>query len=97
MLETLQNASYKFDSFSEFSDRLQYLDWFKNNHEFKTVNVTPDVALKFKGKLYGLFREVGIDPRVYLYTMYINGYNSPVDYNGDRLTFSVGINPNIPK
>lgn len=96
MLETYQTNDFSFDSIQQLNDNLQYIDYIDHNYEYKTVNVDPDVAFRYQGNLFGLFKELNIQPHLYVYTMYLNKYNNPVEYDGTKITFVLAIKPPIP-
>jgi hypothetical protein len=54
------------------------------------------MAYRYQGNLFGLFREMNIDQSLYLYTMYINGLTSPVEFDGTKYVFDIAIKPPIP-
>lgn len=96
MLENFQTNDYSFESLSQLNDNLQYLDHIDRNYEFKTVTVSPDTAYRYQGNFFGLLSTMNIDPGLYLYTMYINGYKNPRDYAGDKFELKLAIKPPIP-
>ena len=97
MLNSLMVNEYSFNSITEINDNLQYLDYINSNYEFKEVNINPDMCYKFQGDFFGLLKELNIEPHLYMYTMYLNGYNNPVDFTGENLpTIKLAIKPPIP-
>lgn len=96
MLENFQVNDYSFDNIETLNDNLQYIDYINNNYEFKEVIVEPILAYKYQGNLFGLFHELNISPNLFLFTLYINGYNNPIEYDGNKLTFKIAIKPPIP-
>jgi hypothetical protein len=96
MLESFQVNDYSFDSITELNDNLQYIDFIKANYDFKEIAVDPGVAYRYQGNLFGLFRYLNVDPKLFLYTMYINNLTSPVDFNGEIYNFKIAIKPPIP-
>lgn len=96
MLETFQTNNYSFDDFNTLNDNLLYLDYIKNNYEFNTVAIEPAMAYRNKGNLIALLQELRIDTQLYVYTQYINGYNSPQDFDGTAKTLLLPIIPPIP-
>ena len=96
MLEAFMVNSFSFRSYTELNDNLLYLDYIKANYENSIVNIQPDVAYRFIGNFYGLLRELNIDPSLFLYTLYINEYNNPTEYNGLVYTLQIPTNPPIP-
>lgn len=96
MLEQFIGRDYSFTNFTALNDALQYLDYVDAKYDFDLVNVDPDVAYRYQGNLFGLFAEMGISPSLFLFTMYLNGYNNPVDFAGDRITFKLATKPPIP-
>lgn len=97
MLEQLQVNDYRFSNYINLNDNLIYLDYINIMYDFNEVGVSPDIALRYKGNLYGLFKEMKIEPNLYVFTMYINGYISPIDFDGKRFTFKTTITPNVPR
>lgn len=96
MLESFLVNDYSFDSVSQLNDNLQYLDYINANYQFTEIAVDPGVAYRYQGNLFGLFRQLDISPTLFTFTMYINGYSNPVDYNGDMYNFKIAIRPPIP-
>lgn len=96
MLEQLQVNNYRFSNYVRLNDNLLYLDYIDKKYNFNEVGVSPDLALRYRGNLYGLFKEMRIEPSLYVFTMYINGYTSPVDFDGKRFTFKLATKPLIP-
>lgn len=96
MLEEFQVNHYQFDSLTELNDNLQYLDYINQHYEFQTVNVQPDVAYRYQGNLFGLLRELKVKPPLFVYTMYLNGYTNPREYDGNETQFTLAIRPPIP-
>ena len=97
MLESLMVNDYSFTSINEINDNLQYLDYINANYEFKEVTINPDICYRYQGDLFGLFKKLNIAPNLYLYTMYINGFKSPVDFTGTGLvSLKLAIKPPIP-
>lgn len=96
MLDTFMTNSYSFDSYTTMNDNLLYLDYLDENYERSYINTTPDMAYKYQGNLFGLFSEMKIKPELYIYTMYINGYRSPNEFKGDKVSFIRPIKPPIP-
>ncbi len=96
MLSQLMTNDYSFLSNQKLIDNLQYLDHFNNNYQFKTVTVLPSDAYKYQGNLFGLFKMMNIETSLYVFTMYLNGYNHPVDFDGSKYIFKLAIKPPIP-
>ena len=96
MLENLQNNDYSFSSLSVINDNLQYIDYVDRTYGYETINVSPDVAYRYQGNLFGLFSELNIKPSLFLYTMYANGYNNPTEYDGKVYTLKKPSRPSIP-
>lgn len=96
MLEQLQVNDHKFNDYVNLNDNLIYLDYINIVYNFNDVATTPDLALRYRGNLFGLFKELGISSNLYVYTMYINGYTSPLDFDGTKFEFKLPIKPPIP-
>lgn len=96
MLDQLQVNNHRFVDYTNLNDNLLYLDHIDITYNFNEVGVSPDIALRYRGNLYGLFKEMGIDTNLYVFTMYINGYTSPVDFDGKKFTFKLAVRPLVP-
>lgn len=96
MLEDFQNGDYSFGSIQEMNDNLQYIDYINRNYVFNTQTVDPAMAYRYKGNFFGLLKEFNVNPNVFLYTLYINGYTNPRQFAGDKYTFLIAIKPAIP-
>jgi hypothetical protein len=98
MLEQFQVNDYSALDYKKLNDNLLYLDYIDNNYTFKEVTVSPDVVHRYQGNFIGLLRQTGlVDPHLYMYTMYINKINNPVNFNYKGiLTLKIPIKPPIP-
>lgn len=96
MLKNLQNSDYSFKDEVVLNNNLLYLDFINNTYKFETQVVSPDECYKHQGDLFSLFKLMGITPDLYVYTMYINGYTHPHQYNGEKYDFKIAIKPRIP-
>lgn len=86
----------KFDEFSTLHDRLCFLDKINRITDFKIFTVDPATAMRSKGNFYSLLYQVGIPANLYLFTLYLNGFSSPYDYDGKKMEFKLGHQPDIP-
>lgn len=60
------------------------------NHITKQIEVKPATVEKYKGDLWGLFKnEVGLQDEYIYPTIRINGYPSSSSYNGEKLRFDI--------
>lgn len=96
MLETLQTNNYRINTITELNDNLLYLDYIDSTYEFKQVMVDPSVAYRHQGNFVGLLKDLGVDIGLYHFTMYLNGINNPVDYDGKLRLLKLPIKPPIP-
>ena len=96
MLDNYMTNNYSFPSYTYLNDNLLYLDYIEATYSFNYVTATPDQAFRYQGNLFGLFKELGIPPSLYVYTMFMNGYFNPMDYDGIKYTFKLAIQPPIP-
>lgn len=61
-----------------------------SNHITNEIEISPVLAEKYKGDLYGLFtRELNITPELVHPYVRVNGYDSSDCYDGNKLTFSL--------
>jgi len=96
MLEQYQVNDYLFDTYQELNDNLVYLDYISRTYEFNTVTINPAQSYRYQGNLFGLLRNLNVSPSLFIYTMYLNGYNTPVDFKGDIYSLKLAIKPSIP-
>lgn len=97
MLEQHVTADYSLGPYNEWNDRLIYMDYVNKKYEYKEVATTPIDAYRFQGNLYGLFKTLGVPQNLFFYTMYLNGYTNPHNYEGKKLVFKVPVMPPIPE
>jgi hypothetical protein len=65
------------------------LDTLSNKHIVEHRGISPAVAEKYKGDMYGMFRELGIpDSHIYPHIR-VNGYLSSMDYYGEILVINI--------
>jgi hypothetical protein len=64
-----------------------HLTYFLNNKITGTLVVEPAIAMKYRGDLYGMLKEIGIPSKYHYMVMRINGYTSGADYKGDKMEF----------
>lgn len=95
MLEIFMKNNYRMKNYKYLNDRLQFIDYIDNKYEYQTTSVLPLDAYRFQGNLFGLFKTMNIEPKLYLYTMYINGYTNPINYDGKKYIFKVPKDPNL--
>lgn len=96
MLESFQRNDYSFDSIQQMNDNLVYINYIDANYEYDIVTVSPDDAYRYQGNLFGLFKEMGLSPSLFLYALYLNGYTNPIDFDGKQTVFKKPIKPPIP-
>lgn len=96
MLESMQTNNYKSKDYQSMNDKLLYLDYIDYTYEFKEILVDPSVAYRHQGNFIGLMKDLGIANELYLFMMYINGINNPVEYDGILNRLKVPINPPVP-
>ncbi len=97
MLEQFQNNDFSFESLTTLNDNLQYIDYLSGvGDNIKTIGIEPSLGYAYQGNFYGLLRELNISPNMYLFTLYVNGFQSPVDYDGELLVIKVPVRPPVP-
>lgn len=64
-----------------------HLTYFLNNKITGAIAVEPAVAYKYRGDLYGMLKEIGVESKYHYMVMRLNGYKSSADYQGDRVEF----------
>lgn len=89
--------NYSIPDYKYLNDRLLYIDYVDRNYTYREESVMPVEAYRYQGNLFGLFRKLGIDPGLYVYAMYLNGYVNPTDYDGVRYTFKIPVRVPIPE
>ena len=71
------------------SEIMLYIDFLVANYEVKTILIEPIMGLRNKGNFYGLLKELEIDSRFHFYVLYVNGYTSSVEYDGNKKIIKV--------
>ena len=97
MLEQHITSDYRLGSFTEWNERLIYMDYVDKNYQYKEIATTPIEAYRYQGNLFGLFKLLGVHQSLYFYSMYINGYTNPLNYEGKKLVFKIPVLPPIPE
>lgn len=97
MLSQFMVNNFRYRNYSRFNDELLYIDRLDLRHNFDTIIIEPHRAYKYEGNFYGLLNEIGVSPSLYLYALYLNKLNSPVDYKADMLIIKKPVQLNIPK
>ena len=92
----LMTNETKFKEYSNIHDNLCYLDYLNKIKDFKVAIVPPDIAYRSKGNFYSLLYQMKIPSELYLYTLYLNGYTSPFEYDGYKKELKIAIKPPIP-
>jgi hypothetical protein len=88
---------FNFNDYNELNDNLLYIDYIKNKYKYNEINIQPDLAYRFQGNFYGLLNKLNVNRDLYLFTLYVNGYNSPNDYDGKKIILKIPKYPNLPK
>ena len=97
MLNEYMTNEYSFPDPVYINDHLQFIDYVDRTYEYEVAIVEPAEAYRYQGNLFGLFKEMRISPKMYMYTMYINGLVSPVDFDGMKYNFKLVVNPPVPE
>lgn len=96
MLEQFMSNTYALPGYTYLNDRLLYIDYVDKKYNYQQATVLPMEAYRYQGNLFGLFKLLGISPSLYVYAMYLNGYNNPVNYEGKKITFKIPVRVPIP-
>lgn len=98
MLETLMTtARYRVASYGQLNHYLTFIDYVDRQYTYKEVVVDPNQCYRFAGNLYGLFKEIGVEEGMYVYTLYVNGFSNPLTYDGTKNVFKIPKRPPIPQ
>ena len=91
MLENLQSFLGSEDNYSQVNDKLLYTDVLNHiaKQQYKINSIPPDVAYRYQGNFYGLLATMLIPASLYLYTLYLNEYLHPHEYDGKTYTIRV--------
>lgn len=97
MLEQFMTNFYTIPSYTHLNDRLLYIDYIDRNYTYKEGSIEPVEAYRYQGNLFGVFKALGIPSGLYVYAMYLNGYNNPTNYDGVQYTFKIPVRVPIPE
>lgn len=81
LLKDRADSPYNDPDFMTFLD--DHLERLRNSTNSVVVSVEPSTALKYKGDLFGLFKELGFSYPVYYVTMKMNNFTSPTPIQTD--------------
>ena len=96
MLEGMLRPTAHLPVYTQMNEVLLHIDYVDGHYQYQEKAVSAIDAYRYQGNLYGLFYEMGIDPALHMYTMQLNGYKSPINYEGRKLIFKVPVMPPIP-
>lgn len=88
---------FKFNNYNEMNDNLLFIDYIDHKYSYNETTVPPDLAYRYQGNFYGLLNKLEVPTDLYLFTLYLNGYKSPVDYDGKKILLKIPTFPNLPK
>ncbi|WJJ54882.1 baseplate wedge protein [Xanthomonas phage RTH11] len=66
-----------------------HMTWLRARNESQMVAVTPQIAYKYEGDLYGALTELNIPRYMHWTIMRINGLLSPADFKGEAVMLMV--------
>ena len=88
--------SFSYRSSGDIFERLLFLDSIKDDtRKYREELIEPAVAWKYQGDFYGLLNHMNIEPKYWLPSLYLSGYTSPVQYDGEKLTILVAKDVNF--
>jgi len=87
--KTIDNV---FNTYPIINDLIIYGDYYKSTNKTKLITAPIDLAIKYKGNLFGLFTEIGLDITVHMLIASFNNINNPSDYDGTTYIFYI---PNV--
>lgn len=84
------NVIFSFVDNIDVFERLLFLDSIRNeDRKSRDEMVEPALAWKHQGDFYGLLQELQIEERFWVPSLYLSGYTSPVQYDGERLSIRI--------
>jgi len=89
MLENFQVNNYKINTYQELNDTINLIDYKDRKYGYNTITVNPDLAYKHQGSFFTLLNELGVSSKDYVYVLHLNGFVSPVEYDGILTTLKV--------
>lgn len=95
MLDGMMRSVYRLPDYTPMNEVLLHMDFVDRHYEYQEKAINAMDAYRYQGNLYGLFYEMQIDPAVHMYTMQLNGYKNPLNYEGRKLVFKVPVMPPI--
>lgn len=95
MLTQYIKPLFSIPSYQELNETLLHIDFVDLHYEYEEVMVSAMDAYRFQGNLYGLLRQLNVRRDMLLYTMQLNGYNNPSNYEGVKTIFKIPVPPPI--
>jgi hypothetical protein len=96
MLEQFMKPLASVDDYNTLNQILLHIDYVNLRYTYEEMTVNPIDAYRYQGNLYGLFRLMNLEPAMFVYTMHLNGYNSPLNFEGLKTVFKIPVAPPIP-
>lgn len=95
---TPTNRHYAYRHYNTINNHILYYESLKNkDDQYRTEVVTPGIARKHQGDFYGLLNYLDIESSLYLATLYLNGLQTPYDYDGVETNIKIAGPINFPR
>lgn len=95
MLTQYMKPLFGIPTYQELNETILHIDFVDLFYEYEEVLISKMDAYRFQGNLYGLLRQLNVSRDMMLYTMHINGYNHPANYEGIKTVFKIPVPPPI--
>lgn len=90
------NPLYRFNKYQIINNMFLYYDAMEiESDKYELRMIDPGVAWSFQGNFYGLLDHLRVDPQLFLITLYLNGYTSPFDFDGETSSIKVAHHTNF--
>lgn len=92
------NKHYAYRQYGIINNYILYYESLKNKDDQYSIEVVePGIAYRYQGDFYGLLDYLNISSSLYLPTLYLNGLQSPYDYDGVETSIKIAGEINFPR
>lgn len=95
---TPSSKHYAFRHYNTFNNYLLYYESLKNkDDQYRIEIISPGIARRYQGDFYGLLNYLNIEASLFLPSLYLNGLQTPYDYDGVLTHLKIAGPINFPR
>lgn len=92
------NKHYAYRQYGNINNFLLYYESLKNKDDQYSVEmISPGIAYRYQGDFYALLNHLNISSSLWLPCLYLNGLQTPYDYDGVNTAIKIAGEINFPR